>query len=121
MQKLSKFEYEEVSKPSGRANSLKISWVHQFLLRMESLMSIRNLFLLCLTIVFSIFCVYPYGKYVVIKFDKRYFGVFYDRLPRLALTTMQKKYFSENNIPFQTIDDVKNEREEFRIREEMGI
>lgn len=111
MQSLSKFEYEKVSKPSDRKEGIKISKIHQYLLWFESLLTVRNLIILCLTILLFIFQVYPYGKFLCLKFDERYTGYYRERLPRLALTTMQKKYYSENGIAFKTIEDVKIARE----------
>lgn len=51
MQKLTKFEYDDVSRPSDRSNKEKISRIHRLLLWLESLVSIRNFVILGIMLV----------------------------------------------------------------------
>lgn len=87
LQKLSKFEFEDLNRPSDRTKEEKISRLHSMTLWLESVLSVRRVILLVVLSAILIAGIYPFMKYVVITFDKFYFGYFVEREPRLALTT----------------------------------
>jgi len=91
------------------------------LLWLESLISIRNFVLLGIFIVLFVVKIYPFAKYTLITYDKYYFGYINERVPRLALTTSQKKYFGETGIPYKTIQDLHFEKAEHQVRKQLGI
>lgn len=84
------------------------------------MLCLRNVVFFCLFCVFVATLVYPFLKYVLITFDKHYFGYFVERVPRLALTTAQKNYFESQGIPFHTIQDRKKQTEMYHIRQKLG-
>jgi hypothetical protein len=74
-----------------------------------------------IVIFFTAFYIIPYLAYVFYAFDRHYYGYFNEREPRLALTTAQKKFYEEHNIPYKTVQDVEKERKKDQYLEAQGL
>lgn len=74
----------------------------------------RNIFILIICICCLIFYVLPYIMYILNFFDRYYLGLFNEKDPFFAKTTVEIKYYKENNIPYVTIDDIKYDHETWK-------
>jgi len=63
---------------------------------------------------------FPYLHYVIVAFDRHYFGYFHDRLPILALTTPHKTYLDNKGIPYIEIEQREFEKKEYYRRKASG-
>jgi len=70
---------------------------------------------------FALVFIVPTLCYTVAMFDRQYFGIFHESEPVLAKTTANKKYYSANNIPFKTSDDVNRDHEMVRYNRSLGL
>jgi len=105
MKKLSQGKYDEVIDPASLDSKNKISKFHCWLLKLENMATKRNIALFILFMMLFVFQLYPRMKYVVLTFDKHYFGILTERMPILAKTTPHINYYTEHGIPFRTIDE----------------
>lgn len=122
MKKLSKEQYDDIIDPlHDGTDKVKISRCHSFLLKLQQFSSVRNWLVVFVVLLFVAVTVIPNLWYLITTFDKYYFGYIVERSPRLGLTTTQKKYFMEKNIPFKTIDQLDDEKFEVRRREASGL
>ena len=84
----------------------------------------NTLLTLCLsTIAFALFCVFvlPELCYAFACMDRHYFGYFHEPEPYYAKTTANQKYYSENNIPFKTSDDIRRDYEGVKHNKSLGL
>lgn len=105
LKKLSQNQFDDIIDPlHDGQEKVKISRCHAFLLKLQQFSSVRNWMAVVVVLLFLAVTVIPNLWYLVITFDKYYFGYIVERSPRLGMTTTQKKYFMNNNIPFKTIE-----------------
>jgi len=101
LKNLSREKFEDILEPTFQKR--KLTWCHRTLLWLESAATARNLVILTLVLALCVFKLYPYLKYVLITFDRYYYGFFNERMPILALTTPHKTYYAEKGVPFINI------------------
>lgn len=87
MQKLSKFQFDKVKRPSDRTGDEKISWIHRTLLWLETILTVKRVVIGTILAVGLAHLSFPFMKYVVLTCDKFYFGYFVEKVPPLAITT----------------------------------
>lgn len=105
MQNLSKNKLDEVTESDGSETKLS-SWKVK-LLKFEQLLRMRNFMILAAIIYFTWVVIIPETKYILNLYDMHYFGYYNERLPRLAKTTMEKRYYTKHGIPFYLSEDLK--------------
>ena len=108
MQNLSKNKLEDLTESDG--SELKLSSWKVNLLKFEQVLRMRNFMILVAIIYFTYVVIIPEAKYILNVYDMHYFGYYNERLPRLAKTTMEKKYFKQHGIPFYLYEDLKMDR-----------
>lgn len=93
----------------------------RFLIKLEDLLSKRNILIaLTLTIGFTYFCL-PYTKYCILNLDRHYVGIFVDPLPPLAKGSKQEEYYATNGIPYRTHDGIRESNKEAIRRKGLGL
>lgn len=84
-------------------------------------MTKRNILLFLLAVYAFVAYVLPFLHYSFDAFDRHYFGYFNELEPRLALTTKQQTFYTDNMIPFTTIEQVEEDRLEAQKRKALGL
>lgn len=107
-------------KHHNKSTDWKIGRMHRTILKLESMATRKNFVLLFIASCFFAVFILPYLMYVGTVIDKHYFGWFNEPTPFVAKTTDQKRYYSDKNLPFMTIADVKAEREHYAKRLKKG-
>mmetsp|Transcript_10168 Transcript_10168/g.17140 ORF Transcript_10168/g.17140 Transcript_10168/m.17140 type:complete len:214 (-) Transcript_10168:2460-3101(-) len=92
----------------------RISRCHQKLLSLERLFSKRNILIMGVVTYAFFAYLFPILLHAFHTYDAHYHGYFNERLPRLAMTTQEKRYFTEKNIPFMTIQELESDNEQER-------
>jgi hypothetical protein len=90
-------------------------------MQLERLMTPRNLLVMAAVLYVFMAWMLPYIKLSVHTVDRHYVGYFTERVPRVAHTTKDEKYFIRNNIPFVTIEQHHLHNEEIRALRAQGI
>lgn len=105
----------------GETHDMKISKFHRRLLTIESLATKTNFALLM--IAGTLFCIYvlPFLMYSFYVMDTQFLGGWiYEPVSLFAKTTTERHYYIRENIPFHTIDDLKEESEKYLHGLKMG-
>ena len=128
MKKISKGQFEEIEqRPDDKAKKakaaekywqknknsidMKISKLHTTFLKIESMATKNNILMFIIgACLFTVF-VLPFLMYSWSVIDKHYLGWFHEPLPPFAKTTDEKMYYSDQGIPFITIQDIYAERD----------
>ena len=80
----------------------------------------RLIMLLALTAVYLMW-IMPFQLYTLNVLDRHYFGYFDEREPVITVTTAQRNYFVERDIPHMTMDELKAQRAEHHRLSQDGV
>ena len=78
---MSKYEYDEIDHPMEMTSEVKLSKLHRLLLKVESVATVRNFWILAIVCFFMHVIIIPEATYVINTIDKHYFGYFNERAP----------------------------------------
>lgn len=101
---------ERLWKKNRNNSELKISKLHRTFLKIESLATKNNILMLFVAACFFTVYILPFILYSIKVVDSHYLGWLHEPMPYFAKTTDEKLYYTSQNIPFMTVEDIHQEK-----------